>query len=237
MTATTTAIARDTRGLTIRVGDRVRVTSYGWALRSTDVGKTATVRGTTPRGLVLLVGQDGSLGADIANGKAVHGECLIILDRTDSTSYCSEAQRLTNLALDYGLTDVGVPGPEVLEEAAAQEAHDARVAEAQLRSCDACNAEPGETCRPGCIGEAAHQDELEQPQDGFGDGTLITTGAAPRPIPALLDTYVAEQDGREKAAGAAVVVRAQLLSQPLLAPHLRDALEALCGFAEVDPSL
>jgi hypothetical protein len=32
--------------------------------------------------------------------------------------------------------------------------------EADQRECEACGAEPGEECRPGCIGQAAHLDEL-----------------------------------------------------------------------------
>lgn len=103
-----------------------------------------------------------------------------------------------------------------------------------LRACNACNAEAGETCNVGCIGEAA---ELEsaygvselcpvcgQP-DNCGDCTHEEEGS-------LESIRRAEQEGREAAVQAAVVIRTQLLSNPLLAPHLAAALETLVSYAE-----
>ena len=35
-----------------------------------------------------------------------------------------------------------------------------QAAQAELESCDACGAEPGESCRPGCLGYALAMGEL-----------------------------------------------------------------------------
>ena len=37
------------------------------------------------------------------------------------------------------------------------------------QSCTACGAEAGETCRPSCIGEAAHRDQLDRYCTGTDD--------------------------------------------------------------------
>ena len=220
MATTQLTTAYDSRGIAIRIGDRVRVGSYGWAIRQTDVGRTAEVVDITARGLVKLNSNVFLGEADIANGKAVRGACLHVLDRTGGDG--TEANRLGKLAREYGIAFVPVPDAEALEAAAA---HEERLKTAVVRACEACNAEAGETCRPGCIGEAAELDELP----AFAQLQLDHQAADEAELDRIRE---GEQQGSEKAAQAAVVVRSQLLSNPLLAPHLADALEALCSFAE-----
>lgn len=70
----------DALGVTIRVGDSVLITSYGYAARLIDTGRTVKVTGFTSAGNVAHNG--GSNGADpVANGRAIRPACVAVLRR------------------------------------------------------------------------------------------------------------------------------------------------------------
>lgn len=70
----------DTLGVTILIGDTIRITAWGRPVRLTDTGRTAKVIGFTPNGRVRL---DSSAYAPdlIARGKAVPSSCLAVARR------------------------------------------------------------------------------------------------------------------------------------------------------------
>lgn len=71
----------DTLGVTIRIGDRARVTSCGWAARLVDCGARVTVTGFTARGNVE------HSSADVANGRAIKPGCLAVARRDGANGH------------------------------------------------------------------------------------------------------------------------------------------------------
>lgn len=63
----------DTFNMGVRVGDRVRVTGWGWHVRLMDVGQEVTVTGVTRQGTLL---HDST---EVANGRPIRGTCVGIL--------------------------------------------------------------------------------------------------------------------------------------------------------------
>jgi len=68
----------DTFGVEVRVGDRVRIVHWGYAIRLTDTGREVTITGVTSHGNLT---HDG--GRDVANGRALRPGCVGVLDRSD----------------------------------------------------------------------------------------------------------------------------------------------------------
>jgi hypothetical protein len=75
MSTTTVHRILDTHGVPVRVGDRVRITSWGWEVTLTSVGTIATVDEITSRGNLKL-----------SHGTVAHSECVAVLDRTGETT-------------------------------------------------------------------------------------------------------------------------------------------------------
>lgn len=78
-------MARDSLGVEVRPGDRVRVLAWGAPVRLTDTGRVASVVGFTQAGNVRLY--DGSSYDPIARGRAVSPGCLGVLRRDGSEGY------------------------------------------------------------------------------------------------------------------------------------------------------
>jgi hypothetical protein len=70
----------DTFGVEIKVGDRVRVLSWGAPIRLVDCGLTATVMGFTLKGNVQH-------DTTLANGSAMSPGCLGVLRRDGGEGY------------------------------------------------------------------------------------------------------------------------------------------------------
>lgn len=77
MTSTTTGTGLiDTFNMEIHVGDRVRLTSYGWNARLIDVGSVVTITGATRHGTLTHDSEE------VASGKPLRGACVGILTET-----------------------------------------------------------------------------------------------------------------------------------------------------------
>ena len=75
---------RDNFGVSIEVGDVVRILSWGAPVRLIDCGRSAEVVGFTRTGNVVLDGAPFGHAVDrIANGRAVRPGHLGVLDRSD----------------------------------------------------------------------------------------------------------------------------------------------------------
>jgi len=71
----------DALDVTIRIGDRVRVISWGGTVRLADCGALAAVTGFTSRGNIE---HD---SADVANGRAIKPGCLAVARRDGANGH------------------------------------------------------------------------------------------------------------------------------------------------------